>query len=104
MEQALRDHLLTCAGAFVATGRLQLSTLSKRAAGDWRYFQRLADGGNFTARKYDEVMAWFSTHWPEEAEWPAGVPRPDTPTLAPETADENDNQAADILAPEECGA
>jgi hypothetical protein len=51
------------------------ATVGNLAAGDWRFFGRLREGRAFTARKYDEVMRWFSNNWPDD-EWPAAIPRP----------------------------
>ena len=77
MESELRSNLMACASAFVAVRGLSLTTLGRLAAGDWRFFDRVAEGSTtFTARKYDEVMVWFDEHWPDGAEWPADVPRP----------------------------
>lgn len=77
MEHELRQNLVLCAAAFVAATGSSLATLGRRAAGDWRFFDRLTDDEKtFTARKYDEVIAWLSTNWPTAAEWPDGVLRP----------------------------
>jgi hypothetical protein len=77
MEQTLKDNLLTCAGAFVSKKKLALSTLGRMAANDSPFFDRLSDGRKtFTARKYDEIMGWFSMNWPADAVWPSNVPRP----------------------------
>ncbi|GLI23458.1 hypothetical protein GGQ86_003007 [Xanthobacter flavus] len=74
MEHELRAHLRACAEAYAtATGR-KLTTVAKLAAGDWRFFDRIADGKTFTARTYDEIMRWFSTNWPEGTPWPRNVP------------------------------
>lgn len=100
MEQHLRAHLTTCLACFAASRQLSTARVATLAAGDWRFFDRVGAGASFTVRKYDEVMGWFSANWPEGAEWPAGVPRPDTPTLAPEMADENENPAAKNLSDE----
>jgi hypothetical protein len=78
MEHELRSNLLACAEIFASNKQIGLSTLGRIAAGDWRFFNNLsADDKTFTARKYDEVLAWFSSHWPESAAWPAGVIRPE---------------------------
>ncbi len=55
---------------------MSFTTVGRLAAGDWHFFIRIRDGASFTARKYDEVMAWFSGNWPSDAVWPADVPRP----------------------------
>lgn len=86
MEDVLRSHLVRLTDRYVQSGQLQVTTLSQRAAGDWRFLARIAEGGRFTVRKYDEVIAWFSDHWPEGAEWPSDVPRPSVSEPAPEVA------------------
>ncbi|MEW6256911.1 MAG: hypothetical protein AB1592_13230 [Pseudomonadota bacterium] len=71
MESELRDHLLRLAAAYMTASGLQPTTLSQRAAGDWRFLGKLHAGGRFTVRKYDEIVGWFEAHWPEGVEWPA---------------------------------
>jgi hypothetical protein len=78
METELRSNLMACASAYAAARSLSLTTLGRLAAGDWRFFDRVVEGSTtFTARKYDDVMLWFSERWPEGCDWPAGVPRPE---------------------------
>lgn len=78
MEQSLKHNLLTCADAFVAKRKVKLTTLGRMVANDSPFFARLREDNksSFTARKYDEIMRWFSDHWPAGAEWPRSVPRP----------------------------
>lgn len=77
METELRSNLMVCASAYAASRKLSLTTLGRLAAGDWRFFDRVTEGSTtFTARKYDEVIRWFSDNWPEGVEWPADVQRP----------------------------
>lgn len=79
MENELRDNLLQCATAYSAVTNRGLATLGRLAAGDWRFFDHLNnDQRTFTARKYDEVIQWFSENWPESAVWPETVARPAT--------------------------
>lgn len=59
-----------------------MSTLGRKAAGEWRFFSRLSGDRTFTIKKYDEVMAWFSTEWPDDLDWPQGVPRPEVAAKA----------------------
>ena len=79
MERELAEHLLLVAKRFAEAKGLRLSTLGRMAAWDGRFFENLNDPAkSFTARKYDEVLAYFSAHWPDEGlEWPANVIRPD---------------------------
>lgn len=77
MEHELRLNLLRCAKAYATARRLELPTVGRLAAGDWRFFDRLEDDEKtFTARKYDDVMQWFSDNWPEDKSWPARIDRP----------------------------
>lgn len=77
MEKQLSLNLLAVAAAFVVAREVGFSTLGRLAAGDWRFFDHLQDGSKtFTARKYDQVMGWFSENWPDAAVWPDGVARP----------------------------
>ena len=75
MEDTLRQNLLSCAARYAEAMGLGDGTVGAYAAGDWRFFERLRAGKTFTAKKYDEVMAWFDTKWPTDTKWPAGVPR-----------------------------
>ncbi|MBR0868910.1 hypothetical protein JQ633_00960 [Bradyrhizobium tropiciagri] len=77
MENELRTNLLTCAALYAAKREIGLSTLGRLAAGDWRFFTNLPkDDKTFTARKYDEVLHWFSANWPSGSDWPADIDRP----------------------------
>jgi len=77
MENELRSNLMACASAFASARELNLTTLGRLAAGDWRFFDRVEKGSTtFTARKYDEVIRWFSERWPDGVEWPSDVTRP----------------------------
>lgn len=77
IEPELRLHLRACADAFAASRGIGLPTVGRLAAGDWRFFDRVADDERtFTARKYDEVISWFSENWPPDAHWPDDVRRP----------------------------
>jgi hypothetical protein len=77
METELRMNLLACATAYTAARQIEISTLGRLAAGDWRFFSNLdEEGRTFTVRKYDEVFCWFSNNWPPGAAWPCGVKRP----------------------------
>ena len=77
MEPELRANLFACAHAYAAGRKLELVTVARLAAGDWRFFERLDDGKTFTARKYDDVIRWFDANWPEGADWPESVAKPD---------------------------
>ena len=60
-----------CAAAGVAD-----STLSTRMFNEGMKIKRLRAGGDMNTRRVIAAMAWLSAHWPQGAEWPAGVIRP----------------------------
>jgi len=69
----MRETMLNAARAWAKAHRTKLSTASWKAHGDTPFFGRLANSsGSFTARKYDEVMAWFS----DATNWNTGVVPP----------------------------
>lgn len=76
MEHELRNHLRQCAEAYAAARSLEIVTVARLAAKDWRFFDRLDDDKTFTIRKYDSVIQWFSANWPENTAWPSDIPRP----------------------------
>lgn len=76
METELASHLLTLSNRYGEARKLGESTIGRLCAADGRFFPRIREGKTFTAKKYDEVVAWFSVNWPEKAEWPVNVARP----------------------------
>lgn len=77
MENDLKQHLMSCATAFAEKRNMKLTTLGRKAANDSPFFTRLMESRtSFTARKYDEIIQWFSDHWPADLDWPAAVVRP----------------------------
>lgn len=78
MEEALTKNLLSVSAAYCAVCGLNESTVGRQCAADGRFFSRIREGKTFTIKKYDEVIVWFSVHWPEGADWPAGVARPES--------------------------
>ncbi len=76
METQLANHLLTLSNAFCKAKDLGESTVGRHCAADSRFFSRIRDGKTFTAKKYDEVVSWFSSNWPDGYDWPKAVPRP----------------------------
>lgn len=77
MEQELKSNLRRCAEIYAGVREISIPTLGRLAAGDWRFFERVEDDEKtFTARKYDEVIGWFSENWPDEVDWPSDVSRP----------------------------
>ncbi|MBB2841433.1 UNVERIFIED_ORG: hypothetical protein GGE64_005216 [Rhizobium etli] len=76
METELARHLLTLCERFSEIKQLEETTIGRHCAADGRFFTRIREGKTFTAKKYDEVVAWFSHSWPEGSDWPIDIPRP----------------------------
>jgi hypothetical protein len=76
METQLANHLLVLSDGFCRARQLGESTVGRHCAADGRFFSRIREGKTFTAKKYDEVVVWFSENWPTGCEWPNIVPRP----------------------------
>lgn len=72
LEPILRSNLLRLARAYAkARGGIKLRTVSRYAHGDGQFFDELAARDiSFTARKYDEVRAWFESNRPARMRWP----------------------------------
>lgn len=72
MERELREFLLSVAGEYASAAGIGLSSVGRRCRKDSSFFTRIANSdGSFTARTFDEVVAWFDANWPE------GHPKPD---------------------------
>lgn len=76
MENELARHLLTLSREFCDARNLGEATVGRHCAADGRFFTRIREGRTFTAKKYDEVVAWFAQNWPSGVRWPTDVPRP----------------------------
>lgn len=76
-EESCKQNLLKCAEAYADRKDVKLTTLGRIVTNDSPFFTRLHDDRkNFTVRKYDEVISWFSSNWPSDLPWPDTVPRP----------------------------
>ena len=87
LASGMRDVSRLIEIAARATGR-QPSTMGRLASGvggrtgDGSLYSRLRAGGTITIRRAERIAQWLSDRWPEDAEWPADIPRP-----APATAE-----------------
>lgn len=76
MEEVLASNLLKLSAIYCESQALNPSTVGRQCAADGRFFLRIRQGKTFTVKKYDDVLLWFSLHWPEDLSWPEEVPRP----------------------------
>ncbi|MFA7308338.1 MAG: hypothetical protein WC026_16895 [Hyphomicrobium sp.] len=71
------DSLLSVARAYGAAERIDLSTVSWRALGDTKKLPAIVAGKDIQVRRFERAMQWFSDHWPDGADWPETVARPE---------------------------
>lgn len=70
------DKLLMVAKRYAKAKNITLSATSSRACGDHRRLPLLDEGrASMTVHRVENVLAWFSTNWPSNAEWPKSVKR-----------------------------
>lgn len=83
MDSETIIRLADTLGAARGWSRATVSTYATKS-GD--ALERLARGHDITTRRAARIVQWLSDHWPDDTEWPAGIPRPD-PTPDPERED-----------------
>lgn len=71
------DTLLLVSDAYAAARGLSESRISTLAFGEGTRLKHVREGGDMGARRVQRGLQWFSDNWPETAEWPAGVSRPE---------------------------
>ncbi len=52
-------------------------TVGRLASGSGDFYIRLKRGHDLTTRRAARISQWFSDNWPEGAEWPSDIPRPE---------------------------
>ena len=70
------ESLMELCEIYAARRGLTLSTVSTYAAAAGDFYARLRRGHDLTTRRAARVVQWFSDNWPNDAEWPADIPRP----------------------------
>jgi len=82
----LISQMLRVSEAFCHARGLSASRVSTLVFNDGKRLALLAAGGDLTTSTFERAMAWLSDNWPDGAEWPADVPRPDHMTVCGEPA------------------
>lgn len=73
---SLVDHLLLVIEAYSKASGFSEATLSTKLFNDGKRVALLRAGADINTRTFTRVMKHLSDHWPENADWPAGVDRP----------------------------
>jgi hypothetical protein len=82
----MREQILAVSdryGSASGIGRKRVSTI---VLGRGSKLDDIAIGGDLLTAIFERAMQWFSDNWPDAAEWPDGVPRPE-PEKAREAAE-----------------
>lgn len=73
----MTDQLVLVAEAYRKARSLSLARVSVLVFNDGKKLNGIAtDGADLSTGKFEFAMQWFSTNWPEGAEWPAKIERP----------------------------
>lgn len=68
--------LFELASAFAKARNLSLRTVSRKAAHQGMFFDRLEDGKDCSTARRRRIVQWFSDNWPSDEPWPANIKRP----------------------------
>jgi hypothetical protein len=71
------DSMFAVAAAFGEARQIGEARISTIVFNDGRRLKRVREGADIGARSIERALQWFSDHWPEGAEWPSDVPRPE---------------------------
>ena len=77
------DSLLLVARRYEDALNIEASTVSWRVFNDSKKLDALRNGKDIQVRRLEAAMRWFSANWPEGAEWPAEVARPESARSEP---------------------
>jgi hypothetical protein len=70
-------HLLSLIDAFCAARRISEARASTLIFNGGARISQIRAGADIGIRRAEEAVRWLSENWPEGAEWPADVPRPE---------------------------
>ena len=70
------EALLCLAGLYADHRDLTMSTVSNYMGGSGDTLARLERGCDITSRRLERFLTWFAAHWPDDLDWPDGIPRP----------------------------
>ncbi|HEV7251475.1 MAG TPA: hypothetical protein VGN93_31240 [Shinella sp.] len=73
----LRENLISVADSYCSLTGLSKARVSTLVLSGGRRLAVIEAGGDIGTEGYERAMQWFSDRWPEEAEWPEGIPRPE---------------------------
>lgn len=72
----MSDALKALVKTYMDATSISASALSVAAGHNDKFVSKVLRGEGVQSRKADELAAWLSDHWPDDVEWPTGLPRP----------------------------
>lgn len=76
------QHLLDVAEAYRIAEGIEDKTVSNRVFADAKKLTALRCGADITITRFNDALRWFSTNWPNSAQWPENVDRPSLERVA----------------------
>lgn len=73
----LLAQLLSVSEAYCATSGIGRQRLSTLMLGAGHRLETIAAGGDLKTGTYEKALQWLSDNWPDGAEWPVGIERPE---------------------------
>jgi hypothetical protein len=75
-------HLLAVIDAYRNATGVEDTTVSYRVFDDSKKIAALRSGSDLTTSRFNAALAWFASHWPDGAQWPVDVVRPEVERAA----------------------
>lgn len=92
--------LLRIVDAFAAARKVSDARASTLIFGDGSRVKHLRHGGDMGVRRIQRALHWLSDNWPNGADWPADIARPEIHAPSPGvTTAGDDARSAEVLAP-----
>jgi hypothetical protein len=74
----MTDQLVHVAQAYCKARDLSLARVSTLIFNDGKKLGAIATSGvDLSTGRFEHAMAWFSANWPDGAEWPEEIARPE---------------------------
>lgn len=77
MNSSLRTKLLAVSDAYCLARDISRARVSTIVFNGGMALDRIASGKDLTTGNFERAMRWFHENWPEGAEWPVEVERPE---------------------------
>lgn len=73
----LIEQLTTVAAEYARARKLSAARVSTLLFNDGKRLGQISGGADVATKTHERAMQWLSDHWPDDAEWPENVRRPE---------------------------